>query len=86
MSDPDRNLVEMDDGDSERHRIAQSLIQEAIDEVGRDAKGHHPQEVRSRLVDALAARGIGAQPPRWLDTVADRLAGGHRYVEDAREA
>ena len=32
---------------------------------------------------ALAARGIGEQPPRWLDTVAVALSTGHRYVEDA---
>ena len=85
MSEHDRNLAEMDEGDSERHRVAQHLIQEAIDEVAHDARGLAPQEVRARLVHALSARGIGEQPPRWLETVADHLAGGHRYVEDARE-
>ena len=86
MSEGDRNLAEMDEGDVERHRVAQSNIQDAIDDVGRDSQGRDVEEVRKRLVDALAARGIGEQPPRWLDTVASGLAAGHRYVENARDA
>ena len=86
MSEQDRNLAEMDDEQYEHHRVAQHLIQEAIDEVALGAAGSSPGEVRASLVHALGARGIGEQPPRWLDTVADRLAGGHRYVEDPREA
>lgn len=86
MSEGDRNLAEMDEGDAERHRVAQAHIQDAIDEVGRDAEGRDVQEVRTRLVDALAERGIGEQPPRWLDTVAEGLVSGHRYVENARDA
>jgi hypothetical protein len=85
MSEQDRNLAEMDDADFERHRTAQHLIQEAIDEVHVDARGQRPADVRDRLVRALAARGIGEQPARWLDAVAEGLAGGRRYVEDARE-
>jgi hypothetical protein len=86
MSEHDRNLARMDEGDTERHRVVQSLIQEAIDDVGRDAEGRDLQDVRTRLVEALATRGIGEQPPRWLDTVASGLTAGHRYVEDARDA
>jgi len=86
MSEGDRNLAEMDEGDAERHRVAQAHIQDAIDEVGRDAEGGQVAEVRKRLSEALAARGIGEQPPRWLDTVASGLAAGHRYVENARDA
>jgi hypothetical protein len=85
MSEHDRNLAEMDDEQFEHHRVAQHLIQEAIDEVALTAKGRDPREVRGLLVHALTARGIGEQPARWVETVADRLAGGHRYVEDARE-
>ena len=86
MDERDRNLAEMDEGDAERHRVAQAHIQDAIDEVGRDAEGRDLQDVRTRLVEALAARGIGEQPPRWLDTVAGGLVAGHRYVENARDA
>jgi hypothetical protein len=86
MSEHDRNLARLDEGDTERHRVAQSLFQEAIDDVGRTAQGREVAEVRARLVEALAARGIGEQPPRWLDTVASGLTAGHRYVEDARDA
>ena len=86
MSEGDRNLAAMDEGDTERHRVAQAHIQDAIDEVGRDSQGRDVEEVRKRLVEALATRGIGEQPPRWLDTVASGLAAGHRYVENARDA
>lgn len=86
MSEGDRNLAEMDEEDAGRHRVVQAHIQDAIDEVGGDARGRDVEEVRGRLVEALAARGIGEQPPRWLDTVASGLAAGHRYVENAREA
>ena len=86
MSEHDRDLASMDPGDSERHRLAQALIQEAIDEVGQGAQGRDVDDLRVRLVDALAARGIQAQPPRWLDSVCAELASGHRYVEDARQA
>ena len=85
MREQERNLAEMDDDDVERHRVAQSLMQEAIDGVGADAQGRDPQDVRAALVAALESKGIGEQPPRWLDTVAERLATGHRYVEDTRE-
>jgi hypothetical protein len=86
MSEHDRNLAAMDQGDTERHRVAQSLIQEAIDEVAEDAQGRDVQDVRARLVEALEGRGIGEQPPRWLDSVSAELAGGRRYVEDPRQA
>jgi hypothetical protein len=86
MSEQDRDLAAMDEGDTERHRVAQALIQEAIDEVGHESKGRDVVEVRARLVQALAARGIREQPPRWVDSVAAELVVGHRYVEDARQA
>ena len=86
MSEHDRNLAAMDDGDVDRHRVVQSLIQEVIDGLARDSEGRDPVDVRAELTAALAERGIGEQPPRWLETVAERLSAGHRYVEDAREA
>jgi hypothetical protein len=86
MSEHDRNLAEMDDGDVDRHRVVQSVIQEVIDSVGRRAEGRDPADIQAELTAALAAKGIGEQPPRWLETVAERLATGHTYVEDPRQA
>jgi hypothetical protein len=86
MSEHDRNLAEMDDGDVDRHRVVQSVIQEVIDGLGRDAEGRDPADVQADLTAALAERGIGQQPPRWLEAVAVALATGNRYVEDASQA
>jgi hypothetical protein len=84
MSEQDRDLASMDDAD--RHRVVQSVIQEVIDSLARDAEGRDPAELRAELTAGLAARGIGEQPPRWVETVAERLSAGHRYVEDAHRA
>ncbi len=86
MSDQDRNLAEMDDGDVDRHRVVQSVMQDVIDALGRDAEGRDPADLEVDLTAALAARGIGEQPPRWLNAVAVALSNGHRYVEDASRA
>ena len=86
MSEHDRNLAEMDDGDVDRHRVVQSVIQEVIDGLGRAAEGRDPADVQADLTAALAAKGVGEQPPRWLEAVSVSLANGHRYVEDARQA
>ena len=86
MSEHDRNLAEMDDGDVDRHRVVQSVIQDVIDGSASDAEGRDPADVQAELTAALAARGIGEQPPRWLEAVAVPLSTGHRYVEDARQA
>jgi hypothetical protein len=86
MSEHDRNLAEMDDEDLDRHKAVQSVIQEVIDGLGRDAEGRDPADIQVDLTAALAERGIGEQPPRWLDAVATALSNGHRYVEDARAA
>ena len=86
MSEHDRNLAEMDDGDVDRHRVVQSVIQEVIDGLGRDAEGRDPADLRADLAAGLAARGIGEQPPRWLEAVSVALSTGHRYVEDPRQA
>lgn len=86
MSEHDRDLASMDEGDVDRHRVVQSVIQDVIDTLGRDAEGRDPSDIRADLTAALAERGIGEQPPRWLETVAEALARGHRYVEDAHQA
>jgi hypothetical protein len=86
MSEHDRDLASMDDGDVDRHRVVQSVIQEVIDGLGRDAAGRDPSDLQADLTRALAAKGIGEQPPRWLEAVCVSLSNGHRYVEDAREA
>jgi hypothetical protein len=86
MSEQDRDLASMDDADVDRHRVVQSVIQEVIDSLAGDAEGRDPAELRAELTAGLAARGIGEQPPRWVETVAERLSAGHRYVEDAHRA
>ena len=86
MSEHDRNLAEMDDQDLDRHKAVQAVIQEVIDGLGRDAEGRDPADIQEDLTAALAERGIGEQPPRWLDSVSTALSNGHRYVEDARAA
>ena len=86
MSEHDRDLASMDEGDVDRHRVVQSVIQEVIDTLGRDAEGRDPADLRADLTAALAAKGIGEQPPRWLEAVSAALSTGHRYVEDARQA
>lgn len=86
MTEQDRDLASMDEGDVARHRVVQSVIQEVIDALARDAEGRDPAAVRADLTAALAARGIGEQPPRWLETVAEGLSQGHRYVEDPLQA
>ena len=86
MSEHDRDLASMDEGDVDRHRVVQSVMQEVIDTLGRDAEGRDPADLRADLTAALAQRGIGEQPPRWLDAVSVSLSNGHRYVEDASRA
>ncbi|SDP73470.1 hypothetical protein SAMN04489867_3674 [Pedococcus dokdonensis] len=86
MSEQDRNLAEMDQDDVERHSVVQAVIQQVIDETSLSAEGRDPREVQAELTAALAQRGIGEQPPRWLETVAERLVNGHRYVEDPHRA
>lgn len=86
MSEHDRDLASMDEGDVDRHRVVQAVIQEVIDGLGRHAEGRDPADIRADLTAALAARGIGEQPPRWLEAVAAALSTGHRYVEDPRQA
>ena len=86
MSEQDRNLAEMDDDGVDRHRVVQSVIQDVIDGLARVAAGRDPADLRADLTAALAARGIGEQPPRWLEAVSVALSNGHRYVEDAHRA
>lgn len=86
MSEHDRDLASMDEGDVDRHRVVQSVIQDVIDTLGRDAEGRDPADLRADLSTALAGRGIGEQPPRWLEAVAEALSRGERYVEDPRQA
>lgn len=86
MSEHDRNLAAMNQGDVERHSVVQSVIQQVIDETGVSAEGRDPRAVQAELTAALAQRGIGEQPPRWLETVAERLTAGHRYIEDPHQA
>jgi len=82
VSEQDRNLAEMDEADLSRHQRNQALMQEAIDTVGQTAPGRSKEEVLATLVEALAARGIPEQPPRWLDAVVSELVSGGRYIED----
>jgi hypothetical protein len=86
MTEHDRDLASMDEGDLDRHRVVQSTIQEVIDALGRDAEGRDPAALEADLNAALAERGIGQQPPRWVNAVAMSLSNGHRYVEDATRA
>jgi hypothetical protein len=86
VSEHDRNLAAMDEADRTRHQRNQALMQEAIDAVGQTAQGRDVQTVTALLVEALAARGIHDQPPRWLDAVATELVAGGRYLEDASAA
>ena len=86
MSEQNRDLASMDEGDVDRHRVVQSVIQEVIDALAPGAEGRDPLDVQADLTAGLAARGIGEQPPRWVETVAERLSVGHRYVEDVRRA
>lgn len=82
----DRNLAQMDESDSATHHRKQQFIQEAIDEVVAGGAGRDLDTVRVELVQALERRGIGEQPPRWVDTVAGAAADGRRYVEDGNAA
>jgi predicted RNA polymerase sigma factor len=86
MSEQDRNLAQMDEGDQDRHARAQALIQEAIDEVSTGESGRDPTDVKAALVAALARRGIENQPENWLESVATDAANGGRYIEDTRAA
>ena len=86
MSEQDRELASMDQASAGRHQVVESVIQEVIDGLGPDAEGRDPLDVQADLTAALAERGIGEQPPRWLDAVATALSDGRRYVEDTRQA
>jgi hypothetical protein len=86
VSEHDRDLAAMDEGDLTRHQRNQALMQEAIDAVGQNAEGRDVGTVTASLVEALAARGIHDQPPRWLDAVASELVSGGRYLEDPSAA
>jgi hypothetical protein len=86
VSEHDRDLASMDEADLTRHQRNQALMQEAIDAVGQTAEGRNVETVTALLVEALAARGIHDQPPRWLDAVASELVAGGRYLEDASSA
>lgn len=82
MSEQDRPLAEVPDEEYERHRSAQVLIQEAIGEVVAGSQGRDRDAIVASLTSALAARGIGQQPPRWLEAVADAAQEGKTYIED----
>ena len=82
MSEQERPLAEMPEPEAERHRQVQALIQDAIAEVVARSAGRAREEVVADLTRALQARGIGPQPPRWLEAVADEALQGHQYVED----
>jgi hypothetical protein len=82
VSEQDRDLAQMDEGDAARHHRAQTLMQEAIAEVSADARDGELPDIVARLESALAARGIGPQPPRWLEAVAMDAQQGRLYVED----
>jgi hypothetical protein len=68
--------------DHDRHRRAQTLMQEAIAEVAADARGAELPDIVARLEAELAARDIGPQPPRWLEAVALDAQQGRLYVEE----
>ena len=82
MSEQDRNLAEMDEGQSQAHRARQALMQEAITEVTAEAQGRDQADVVDALTRALEVRGIGPQPPKWLEAVAAEALAGRIYVED----
>jgi hypothetical protein len=82
MSEQDRPLAEMPDEEYVHHRQVQVSIQEAISEVSQGAAGRERDEIIADLNRALQARGIGPQPPRWLEAVADEALQGHTYIED----
>lgn len=82
MNDQDRNLAQMGDEQYDRHHRAQELIQAAIQQVMPEAGGLTKEEIVDRLNAALAERGIGPQPPRWLDAVASEAQRGRLYVEE----
>jgi hypothetical protein len=82
MSEHDRDLAAMDEGQSRAHHGKHVLMQEAITEVTADAQGRDQADVVDALTRALEARGIGPQPPTWLEAVAGEARQGRVYVED----
>lgn len=83
MSENDRSLGSMDETELDEHRHRHVLMQEAIAEVVTAGEGLSVAELVTRLEAALAARGIGPQPRRWLESVAMEAQHGRVYVEEA---
>jgi hypothetical protein len=82
VSEQDRSLAQMDEGDVDRHRHNHALVQEAIEEVAESSGDRDVPAVTAALQQALTRRGIPEQPARWLDAVAQELAAGRPYIED----
>lgn len=82
MSEQDRPLAEMPDPEFVQHRAKQTTIQEAISEVSPGAAGREREDIIRDLTRALQARGIGPQPRRWLEAVAEEAQQGRVYIED----
>ena len=85
MSEQDRSLGHMDETELDEHRQRHASMQEAIGEVVAAADGLSITELVARLEAALAARGIGPQPRRWLESVAMEAQHGRIYVEEAHQ-
>jgi hypothetical protein len=84
MSEQDRPLAEMPDEEYVHHRQVQTHIQDAISEISEGAAGRDRDEIIADLTRALQARGIGPQPQRWLEAVAEEAQQGHTYIEDPK--
>ena len=82
MSEQDRPLAEMPDPEFVHHRQLQTRIQEAISQVSAGAAGRERDDIVRDLNRALEARGIGPQPKRWLEAVAEEAQQGRVYIED----
>lgn len=82
MTESDRSLGHLDETELDEHRHRHVLMQEAIAEVVAAGEGLPVADLVSRLEAALAARGIGPQPPRWLESVAMEAQHGRVYVEE----
>ena len=82
MTEPDRSLGSLDQTELDEHRHRHVLMQEAIGEVVTVGEGLSIPDLVTRLEAALAARGIGPQPRRWLESVAMEAQHGRVYVEE----
>lgn len=83
MTEPEDSMGNPDQTELDEHRHRHVLMQEAIGEMITAGEGLSITDLVARLEAALAVRGIGPQPRRWLEAVAMEAQHGRVYVEEA---